>query len=394
MFGLLRRTAPSHTPGEVHTVLDGLKDNRCPTPEAIRVLLEHREASVPALRVLLDEAVRWKRVPAEPCTAPIHAVFLLAALESPEGLEPLVRWLRKPRGFVEALFGDLVTECLSWALTRLAKRRPEALVGLARDPFLDPYVRSAAMRGLVGQALLWPERRAEVITRGMRLLDEAPDDPDPQWPSLLVSDLTDLASPELRSRLETLCKDDVVDPQCIDQDEIDRAYRQPRRDVTETMDVYRLYRTHRSLLGWGDPEVEAEREASERSDEDLEDDDSLPADETAQRPTSSVKVGRNRPCPCGSGVKYKKCCLSASSETVLSHLLTALGSAMTMEQLTAEIRAAIDANSPTTPPQVIERVLRSARADGSSVTFDSDAQAALFLAHVTALWNTLARQPG
>jgi uncharacterized protein YecA (UPF0149 family) len=30
-----------------------------------------------------------------------------------------------------------------------------------------------------------------------------------------------------------------------------------------------------------------------------------PKDETVQR---KEKVGRNTPCPCGSGKKYKKCC--------------------------------------------------------------------------------------
>ncbi|CAB1081148.1 Methionine aminopeptidase (EC [Olavius algarvensis Delta 1 endosymbiont] len=29
--------------------------------------------------------------------------------------------------------------------------------------------------------------------------------------------------------------------------------------------------------------------------------------------TRTVKVGRNDPCPCGSGLKYKKCCLSSST---------------------------------------------------------------------------------
>lgn len=29
---------------------------------------------------------------------------------------------------------------------------------------------------------------------------------------------------------------------------------------------------------------------------------------TGQRPRRVVKVGRNDPCPCGSGKKYKKCC--------------------------------------------------------------------------------------
>ncbi len=29
------------------------------------------------------------------------------------------------------------------------------------------------------------------------------------------------------------------------------------------------------------------------------------------RPMSIIKVGRNDPCPCGSGVKYKRCCAGA-----------------------------------------------------------------------------------
>ncbi|MEA5113532.1 MAG: preprotein translocase subunit SecA [Geobacteraceae bacterium] len=34
----------------------------------------------------------------------------------------------------------------------------------------------------------------------------------------------------------------------------------------------------------------------------------LAGDEPAQQPVKSSKVGRNDPCPCGSGLKYKKCC--------------------------------------------------------------------------------------
>ena len=31
-------------------------------------------------------------------------------------------------------------------------------------------------------------------------------------------------------------------------------------------------------------------------------------DEDTSKPVTSVKIGRNDPCPCGSGKKYKKCC--------------------------------------------------------------------------------------
>ena len=34
----------------------------------------------------------------------------------------------------------------------------------------------------------------------------------------------------------------------------------------------------------------------------------LPIDTGGREPAVSIKIGRNEPCPCGSGKKYKKCC--------------------------------------------------------------------------------------
>ncbi|WP_202943861.1 SEC-C metal-binding domain-containing protein [Natranaerobius thermophilus] len=36
----------------------------------------------------------------------------------------------------------------------------------------------------------------------------------------------------------------------------------------------------------------------------------LPEKEFTNAKQSNNKIGRNEPCPCGSGKKYKKCCLS------------------------------------------------------------------------------------
>ena len=33
-----------------------------------------------------------------------------------------------------------------------------------------------------------------------------------------------------------------------------------------------------------------------------------------KEPVRGVKIGRNDPCPCGSGKKYKKCCLSLNPQ--------------------------------------------------------------------------------
>jgi uncharacterized protein YecA (UPF0149 family) len=32
-----------------------------------------------------------------------------------------------------------------------------------------------------------------------------------------------------------------------------------------------------------------------------------------EQATRLIKVGRNDPCPCGSGMKYKKCCLNETN---------------------------------------------------------------------------------
>ena len=36
-----------------------------------------------------------------------------------------------------------------------------------------------------------------------------------------------------------------------------------------------------------------------------------------QRPIKrkTPKIGRNQPCPCGSGLKYKKCCLNKEEKS-------------------------------------------------------------------------------
>lgn len=38
-----------------------------------------------------------------------------------------------------------------------------------------------------------------------------------------------------------------------------------------------------------------------------------------------MKVGRNEPCPCGSGRKYKHCCMGRQSNTLMAYKLLFAG---------------------------------------------------------------------
>jgi hypothetical protein len=368
--------------------MEELRQHRCPGSEAIQALVGNRHTAIPALAATLEEASRWTHLPDEPWDAATHAIFLLAALDAPEGLAPVVRLLRKPNAFVDDFFGDLLTECLSWALARLACSQPNVLVELAQDISLDPYVRSAALRGFVAQVWLWPERRPSVLHALGQLLDTAAKNPDPDWSALLVDSVADLAPQELRSQVAALFEQEIVDLTFITEADVDEAYRRggQGKERMELLDVGGLYQQYRFLLGWNDPEVAAAREAQERAA-------GTAAAETEESPTPvSVpvgKIGRNDRCPCDSGRKYKKCCLGASSEVVLGRLLTALGSALTVEQLTQDILAAISADQLVRPTAILTKALR--RPNGEEAEFASREHASFFLDHFKALWNHLAR---
>lgn len=72
MFGILHPRRRVAIPSEVQAVIDKMKDDWCPNPEAIRVLLQQPEAAVSALKGLLEEVLRHRRPPAIQSDAPLQ----------------------------------------------------------------------------------------------------------------------------------------------------------------------------------------------------------------------------------------------------------------------------------------------------------------------------------
>ena len=78
-------------------------------------------------------------------------------------------------------------------------------------------------------------------------------------------------------------------------------WKEHRRDLEMFKDRYREVKQigQRSLRARPSRRLAAPSATSSSISEDVSLDD---------RPAGNVKVGRNAPCPCGSGKKYKKCC--------------------------------------------------------------------------------------
>jgi len=68
------------------------------------------------------------------------------------------------------------------------------------------------------------------------------------------------------------------------------------------------------------------------------------------------EVGRNDPCPCGSGKKYKKCCAQKSSMERRS--FTAIDPSSfqsSMSRITGMVSKTLRDNTPSTPAEGLEK---------------------------------------
>ena len=81
-----------------------------------------------------------------------------------------------------------------------------------------------------------------------------------------------------------------------------------------------------------------------------------------------MKIGRNEPCPCGSGHKYKKCCLRADEDLVRQ---TAIASQVRRDVSAQEMAAAPDSDGVARPRKVKEISETDRRLDELWQWFDS-----------------------
>lgn len=87
-----------------------------------------------------------------------------------------------------------------------------------------------------------------------------------------------------------------------------------------------------------------------------------------------MKIGRNAPCPCGSGIKYKKCCLNKSSEQKLAEAVVASTQNIKRE---AQIKHCLHPNQSECSGKIIKahaiqnnRILNKIAENGMVITLD------------------------
>jgi hypothetical protein len=308
---------------KVPEILDELRLNRGYFPrEAVEAAVERREEMVPELLRILDEAVERPEVflAEDASFGHIYALYLLAYFREPAAFPRIVRLFRLPDEAGVELTGEIATDGLDRILATLNGGDVETIQRLIEDPEVSEWVRGAGVGALQEMVFGGQLTREETIAYLGELLDGKLERKYSNVWNCAVAAAADLHATELVPAIRRAYAEGLVDPCFSTLEEIEKALDEPRElvlersrrqakgpieDVVEEMHWWACFHEPR-WSGGSDAPAQSGASAAPGS--------SRPQSEARWPSTPQAfvregpKVGRNDPCPCGSGKKYKRCC--------------------------------------------------------------------------------------
>lgn len=279
---------------------------------AVEEAVARREEVTPELlRVLEDTVNRAAELGADgDYMAHLYAMFLLAQFRETRAYPLVVRLASLPGDLPDSLCGDFITEDLGQVLASVCGGELAGIQSLIENEATDEWVRGAALSSLVTLVAAGQKSRDEIVSYFAGLFrGKLARKWSHVWDAL-VSCAANLYPAELLDDIERAYEEGLVDPGFIRLEDVKRdlalgkdrilarladdPHRRLVEDTVAEMGWWACFREDRPSHSKGAPETSAR--AAPR-----------PAAHPQVKSTKP-KTGRNEPCPCGSGKKYKKCC--------------------------------------------------------------------------------------
>jgi hypothetical protein len=246
-----------------------------------------------------DLADKHKKWPDSLLSFPVHAVYLLGELKAGEALNDVLETFRQGEEFIEFWYGDFMTDGFWEPLYYLANKQLDVLKQFILSPGVWTYARSEIAACVQQIAFHQPERKSEVIQwfrevfrfmAGASLNDNIIDS---DFLGLAIWDALEIREPSLLPEMKELIDLGYVSTGiCGEYKDIERDMKTPV-SVHEKKELLNIFdRYNQVITTW---------EGYKEEEEDL----TVEKEEPYHAP---FKTGRNDPCPCGSGKKFKKCC--------------------------------------------------------------------------------------
>jgi hypothetical protein len=282
---------PTKAPPEI--LADLSSDEPEPPREALESADGHRNELVePLLRAIDCGLTDPSGASPEEATLFCYALYLLAKWREPRAYPYVIRWLSLPGEAPFDIAGDVVTQDGRRILAAVCDGDLEPIKALVVDRSANEYGRSA---GVTALALLaaWAEvPRESIVTTFLWLAREGLErEPSQVWNSL-AADSADIEALVVFPELRRAYADGLIERQFMQPSELDEVEAASRgRGLEDTRDRHPPIDDVVDATAWR-----------------ARFDDAPESAVTAEPYRAPSRVGRNEPCPCGSGKKFKKCC--------------------------------------------------------------------------------------
>lgn len=254
-------------------------------PDLIRMATDERLNNAPG-----DSALVW---------APAHAWRALGQLRAAEAVMPLLSLFRRIKEFDD----DWVQSDVPEALAQIGAPALEPAAHYLADTSHDDWPRLAAAEtlGEIGRA--HPDLRAECVAKLAAQLEKFSEQQE-FFNAFLIAPLWDLRAVEVLPLIERAYAAGRVDESItghVEDVQIHFGLKTKREHPPRPR--------HLTALGERLAELRERVQALEQENAELRSLLEEPAFDLPSEPyVAPAKIGRNEPCPCGSGKKYKKCC--------------------------------------------------------------------------------------
>ena len=291
--------------------------------EAVAAAVAQREEVTPGLLRILEETVdRAKELGRRgDYVAHFYALFLLAQFRETRAYPLVVRLASLPGDLLDSLCGDLVTQDLGRILASVCGGDLSGMQSLIENEDIDEWVRGAVVSGLVTLVAAGEKSRDEIVTYFASLFrGKLAREWSHVWDEL-VCEASELYPAELMDDIRQVYEDELVEPGYIDLDDIENDLAAGKDAALARLAAdqnHQLVNDTVAEMGWWScfrkGPKESEADPLEGGPMELWDaQEAKPAAAPGQFVRTAPKIGRNDPCPCGSGKKYKKCCGGVSA---------------------------------------------------------------------------------
>jgi uncharacterized protein YchJ len=285
---------------DVQEIFSALKYNTGVFPlQAVQEAMAIPDQITPLLLKVLAEAGRLPpELDDDAYMAHIYAMYLLAQFREKQAYPLIVDFFSLPDPIIMDSTGDLVTEDLHRILASAAHGDTALIKSLVENDDVNEYIRGAGLRALLMQMVQGQLTREELVAYYQSLFRGGLKRESSHFWDNLVDCCMDLFPEETIDDIRQAYDEDLVNSGYVGFNEVEEVLRRNKESVLQ-----KLYKNKQNRWIENTAEEMSWWDCFNRSKR------THPKPVYEIKPVvPKIKIGRNDPCPCGSGKKYKKCC--------------------------------------------------------------------------------------